>query len=332
MIDTALILAAGLGTRLAPLSVIRAKAALPVAGEAIIRHQVRWLAAAGVRHVIVNLHHLPATVTAALGHGEDLGVTVRYSWEPQVLGSAGGPRQAFDLIDAERLIVVNGDTLTDLDLPAVVAEHARAQPLVTMAATPAPRPGYNALLVSEAGSLTGVARAGQVPSSGATAQYAVHFMGVQIVERRAFVDVPRGVPSETVKWLYPQLLAGDAASVRVWRRAAAFHDVGTPAEYLRTAQTVAAQLGRPLDCGSGGHIDPSAEVLRSVLWDGVRVGAGASLTDCVLGDGVVVPPGLRLDHAAVVRRDSQPPGAPGLTHGDLLVVPFTTPPKGTSAP
>ena len=60
MIDTALILAAGLGTRLAPLSAVRAKAALPVAGEALIRRQVRWLAAAGVRRVVVNLHHLPA--------------------------------------------------------------------------------------------------------------------------------------------------------------------------------------------------------------------------------------------------------------------------------
>lgn len=324
MIDTALILAAGLGTRLAPLSAIRAKAALPVAGEAIIRHQVRWLAAAGVRHVIVNLHHLPATVTAALGHGDDLGVTVRYSWEPQVLGSAGGPRQAFDLVDAERIIVVNGDTITDLDLPALVAEHARTQPLVTMAATRSARPGYNALLVSDAGCLTGVARVGAARSPDAAGQHAVHFMGVQVVERHAFAEVPRGAPAETVTWLYPQLLAHEATSVRVWRRDAAFHDVGTPAEYLRTAQTIAAQLGRPLDCGTGVQIDPSAQVLRSVLWNDVCVGAGAALTDCVLGDGVVVPPGLRLAHAAVVRRDSQPPGAPGVAHGDLLAVPFAS--------
>lgn len=168
MIDTALILAAGLGSRLAPLSAIRAKAALPVAGEAIIRHQVRWLAAAGVRQVIVNLHHLPATVTSVVGHGEDLGVTVRYSWEPRLLGSAGGPRQAFNLAAAERLIVVNGDTLTDLDLGALVDEHARTGPLVTMAATGA-RTGYNALLVNEAGCLAGVALAGgnAAPASGA---------------------------------------------------------------------------------------------------------------------------------------------------------------------
>jgi mannose-1-phosphate guanylyltransferase len=324
VIDTALILAAGLGTRLAPLSALRAKAALPVAGEAIIRHQVRWLAAAGVRHVVVNLHHLPATVTAALGHGRDLGVTVRYSWEPQVLGSAGGPRQAFDLVDGERLIVVNGDTITDLDLSALVAEHARTQPLVTMAATRTARPGYNALLVSDAGCLAGVTRVGEAPGADAARLHAVHFMGVQVIERQAFAGVPRGAPSETVKWLYPQLQTSDATSVRVWRRDAAFHDVGTPAEYLRTAQTIAAQLGRPLDCGTGVQVDGSAQVLRSVLWNDVRVGAGAALTDCVVADGVVVPPGLRLSHAAVVRRDSQPPDGPGAVHGDLLAVPFAT--------
>ena len=105
---------------------------------------------------------------------------------------------------------------------------------------------------------------------------------------------------------------------------AAFHDVGTPADYLRTAQTIAAQLGRPLDCGIGVQVDGSAQVLRSVLWNDVRVGAGAALTDCVVADGVVVPPGLRLSHAAVVRRDSQPPDGPGAVHGDLLAVPFAT--------
>ena len=136
MIDAAILLAAGYGTRLAPLSWVRAKAALPVAGEPIIRRQIRWLAAVGVRRVVVNLHHLPATITGLVGHGGDLGVDVRYSWEPLVLGSGGGPRRAFDLLGRDRAYIVNGDTLTDLDLEALAAAHAAHQPLVTMASTP----------------------------------------------------------------------------------------------------------------------------------------------------------------------------------------------------
>ena len=321
MIDTALILAAGLGTRLVPLSALRAKATLPVAGEAIIRRQVRWLAAAGVRHVVVNLHHLPASVTAILGHGDDLGVTVRYSWEPQVLGSAGGPRQAFDLVDTERLIIVNGDTITDVDLDALVAEHLRTQPLVTMAATAA-RVGYNALLMNNAGYLAGVARVGESPLPHASSLHPVHFTGIQVVERRAFADAPRGTPSEAVKWLYPRLLAADPASVRGWKHDAAFFDVGTPAEYLRTAQAMAAHFGRPLDRGTGVHVDPTADVSGSVLWNDVHVGARASVRDCVLADGVAVPPGMHLVQSTVVRRDGAPAVTGGVVHGDLLVVPF----------
>ncbi len=322
MIDTALILAAGLGTRLAPLSALRAKAALPVAGEALIRHQVRWLAAAGVRRVMVNLHHLPATVTAELGHGDDLGVSVRYSWEPQVLGSAGGPRQAFDLLDTDQLIVVNGDTITDLDLAALSAEHERLAPLVTMATARATRLGYNALLADSAGCLTGVALATDTAASQTPALHPAHFIGVQVVERRAFADAPSGTPSETVKWLYPRLVAADPASVRVWPCDASFFDVGTPAEYLRTAQTLAAHYGRPLDRGAGTQVDPTADVSGSVLWRDVRVGAGASVRDCVVGDGVVVAPGARWFRAAVVRRDSQPADAQGAAHSDVLVVPL----------
>src|SRR5947207_12258289 len=84
----ALVLAAGLGTRLRPLTDVCAKPAIPVAGEPLIRRIVRWLAAHDVNEVVVNLHHLPETVAAVLGDGSDLSVRVRYSWEqPQILGS-----------------------------------------------------------------------------------------------------------------------------------------------------------------------------------------------------------------------------------------------------
>src|SRR5512142_2155797 len=98
----ALVLAAGFGTRLRPLSLVRAKPAMPVAGEALIRRILRALVQAGVRRAVVNLHHLPETICAALGDGSDLGVQVRYSWENPILGSAGGPRRALPLLDADR--------------------------------------------------------------------------------------------------------------------------------------------------------------------------------------------------------------------------------------
>src|SRR5688572_14627239 len=117
---SALILTAGLGTRLRPLSYVRAKGALPGAGEPLVRRILRWLAAAGVEDAVLNLHHLPHTLTAVVGDGSDLGVRVRYSWETPVLGSAGGPKRALPLLGASRFLLVNGDTLTNVDVAAVL--------------------------------------------------------------------------------------------------------------------------------------------------------------------------------------------------------------------
>src|SRR5215468_3964491 len=96
----ALVLTAGLATRLRPLSLVRAKAALPVAGITLVERILARLAAAGVRDVVINLHHLAHTITAVVGDGSPLGVRVRYSWESPVLGSAGGPRHALPLLES----------------------------------------------------------------------------------------------------------------------------------------------------------------------------------------------------------------------------------------
>ena len=135
----ALVLCAGLGTRLRPLSWLRAKPALPVAGAPLIAHILRWLASHGVLDVILNLHHRSETVAAAAGDGTRFGVRVRYSWEQPLLGSGGGPARAFSLVDGDELLIVNGDTLTDVDLGAVYAAHAASAALVTMALVENPR-------------------------------------------------------------------------------------------------------------------------------------------------------------------------------------------------
>ena len=140
-----LVLTAGLGTRLQPLTLARAKAAAPVDGEPLARRTIRWLVGHDITDLVLNLHHKPESIAAAVGDGDDLGARVRYSWESPVLGSAGGPRHALPLLldppspqsgfggtsgEAERtFVLVNGDTLTNVDLPAMIARappHRRA--------------------------------------------------------------------------------------------------------------------------------------------------------------------------------------------------------------
>ena len=150
-------LTAGLATRLQPLSSVRAKAALPVAGDALITRILRWLHAAGIRRVVLNLHHRADSITRIVGDGSRLDLAVRYSWESEILGSAGGPARAVPLLESDRFLIVNGDTLTDVDLRAVATQHVNTNAMVTMAVVDAD-PRYNAILADQAGIVTGFSK------------------------------------------------------------------------------------------------------------------------------------------------------------------------------
>jgi len=295
----ALVLTAGLATRLRPLSLVRAKAALPVAGDPLIRHILRWLAAGGVTDAVLNLHHLPHTITGIVGDGARDGMHVRYSWEVPVLGSAGGPRRALPLLGASTFLIVNGDTLTDLDLSALVADHRRTGALVTMAAISNNEPDkYSGLDVDADGVFRGI-----VPRGSSRPSY--HFIGVQVAEAEAFAPLPDNVPSESVRQRYPDLAAARRGSVRAFVTSARFHDIGTPADYLETSLLVGSRQSGVgsralhLESRTRARIADSALIEDCVLWDDVEVEAGATLRRCVVTDGVTVPAGASWENAII---------------------------------
>lgn len=317
----ALVLAAGLGTRLRPLTFCRAKAAVPVAGVPLIRRQLRALAGADVGDVVVNLHHRPETVAAVVGEGAALGCRVRYSWERRVLGSAGGPRRALPLL-GDRFFIVNADTLCAVDFGELLDRHRASGAVATLAVTvhPAPR-RYGGVLADPGGRVAGFAPAGAAARAGGP----WHFVGVQVVEAAVFRDLPDGVPAATVGGLYDTLLAAGRPMV-VHEVPGPFHDIGTPADYASTVQAVAAAEGRPpFSVGDRSVVHPTARVERSILWDDVAVGADCVVTGCVLGDGVRVPAGAVLDGQAVVPagagRGGEPP-ARETRLGDLRMAPL----------
>jgi NDP-sugar pyrophosphorylase family protein len=233
----AMVLAAGLGTRLAPLTDACAKPAIRVAGEPLVRRIVGWLAAHDVNDVVVNLHYLPDTLTAVLGDGSDLSVRVRYSWEqPQILGSAGGPRLALDIIGDETFIIVNGDTLTDLDVRALVGAHRHSDALVTLALVRNQEPlKYGGVIMTDDGTVTGFAPRG--PSTKGS----YHFIGVQMVHAEAFRQLPAGQPAQSIGGLYDALIAARPGAIRGYVSAAAFWDIGTPEDYAKTSAAIAAR-------------------------------------------------------------------------------------------
>ncbi len=336
----ALVLTAGLGTRLRPLTYVRAKAAVPVNGVPLARRVVRWLVSQGVTDLVLNLHHRPETIAALIGDGSDLGARVRYSWENPVLGSAGGPRHALDLLaggndfrlkpeateieraraagpvrNAERgtFLLVNGDTLTDVDVGAVLDRHHRSGALVTMALIPNPHPEkYGGVQVSHDGWITGFTRAGTPGDSW-------HFIGVQAASVEAFAALADGVPAESVNALYPALMARQPRAVGAFTCAASFRDIGTPADYLRTSVELAAVEGNHMLSGARTSHASSARLVRTALWDDVSVGDAVQLVDCIVCDGARIPDGTRYERCAILPAADRTPAKGERVEGALLV-------------
>jgi mannose-1-phosphate guanylyltransferase len=296
LVSTALILTAGFGTRLRPLTDERAKPAMPVGGEPMIRRIITWLAAQGVDELVLNLHHRPGTLTAVVGDGSDLSARVRYSWEqPTLLGSAGGPRQALPLLGVDRFFAINGDTLTDVNLRALEAAHEASGALVTLALVPnLAFDRYGGVRVDPGGAVTGFAPRGRA-SEGSW-----HIGGAQIVSASVFASLPLGVPRNTVGGIYDDLIRARPGAVHAFRTDVAFWDIGTPNDYLRASRAFTAS---GVDIGRRTRVDPSARVHGSILWDDVQVGAGATLTDCIVADGVRVPAGAAHSRSILLQRD-----------------------------
>jgi NDP-sugar pyrophosphorylase family protein len=311
-----MVLAAGLGTRMRPLTRLRAKPALPVLNRPLLHWTLEQLARHGVTECVVNLHHRPETVVAAVGDGRGLGLRVRYSHERRLLGTGGGPREVRDLLGKEPFLLLNGDMLFDFDLARLLRRHRTSGAQATLALKPNPDPRrYRPVVTGRGGwvrSLAGLPR----PARGAVSL----FTGIHVLDP-ALLDGLRPGPSEIVPDLYAPLLArgGRVLGVRV---RGAWYDLGRPSLYLASqlrmlarrcvrgaslvhpgarvsagARLVSSVVGARTVVGAG------ARVSRSVLWEGARVGRGALIRGSILTEGVQVGPSERvLDCVGMGRR------------------------------
>jgi mannose-1-phosphate guanylyltransferase len=272
---------------------------VPVAGEPLVRRLLRYGAGWDIRDFVLNLHYLPETITALVGDGSDLGVRVRYSFESPVLGSAGGPRRALDLLPNEPFFIINGDTLTNVDLHMLAENHRETGALVTIAVIPNEHPDrYGGLIVDSTGRFHSV-----VPRGSRVRSY--HVVGVQMAHPSAFARLPLNQPAESIGALYRDLVRENPGHVRAFLCASDFWDIGTPADYLDACLSIGKVEGDVVQIGRGSVIEPSARVAESVIWDDARVGAGAVLERCIVADGVKIPSGARFRNCAIIQRDGE---------------------------
>ncbi|HZF37617.1 MAG TPA: NDP-sugar synthase [Blastocatellia bacterium] len=323
----AMILAAGFGTRLWPLTIGRTKPALPFLNRPLIAYTIEYLKRHGVGDLIVNLHHEPDSVRAQIGDGADYGIRIDYSIEePEVLGTSGALDRVRDQLDKETFVVINGKIITDIDLGAAIATHRDREALATLVLLPNhKRERFSEVKITDDGR---IAEFAGFPEPG-NPQSPLMFTGIHILDPGIFDYIPRGVFSDSVRDVYPKAMAdGKIIAAHVAGGASLWRELSTIERYLTVSLEFLRREGRDTIMDEGGEIESDAAVERSVLWKRVRVERGARLTECVVGDDVIIPPGAEFRRAAIVRADrvslnERPEKAlPAEIIGDNLVVKF----------
>jgi NDP-sugar pyrophosphorylase family protein len=323
----AMILSAGYGTRLWPLTEDRTKPAIPILGKPLVGYVAEYLARYGCDEVVVNLHHRPESVRRALGDGSRFGVKLDYVEEPVILGTSGALDNARGLLDGDTFVVINGKIITDIDLNAALEVHRRTKAIATLVLLPNATCERFSVVEASDGYLRGF---GGMPKRDEYAEKGPPFMftGIQIFEPKIFDYIPPSVFSHSVTDVYPQAVAnGEVIAVHVAHEN--WYELSTIPRYRDISLMLLAQKGKSLSVGSGCEISEEAQVDQSILWDNVRIEAGARVKRSILADNVHVAAGEVIEDAAVVCaslvRGKTPPekALKGEFRGDNFVVPLT---------
>ncbi|MBN2371160.1 MAG: NDP-sugar synthase [Vicinamibacteria bacterium] len=306
----AMVLAAGLGRRMRPLSSIVPKPVMPVLNRPLIHWTLEQLARHGVRDVVVNLHHLPDVAARIIGRGRRFGLRIVYSREDVILGTGGGLKMARGFFGDEAFLVVNGDVVFDIDLRSLMRRHRDSGALATLALRPNPDPRlYSAVVVGEDGFVRAIAGR-PIRARGVAAL----FTGIHVLDAALLDRLPAG-PSDSVRDLYLPLLA-EGEPLFGARMRGRWYDFGSPQTYLRSqlrmlgrgfrdVPAAAALVHHTVRAGRGARIARSivgprvtigagAVVEQSVIWTGARVGRDALVRGSILADNAYVPRDRRI--------------------------------------
>jgi phosphoheptose isomerase/dTDP-glucose pyrophosphorylase len=231
-----MILAAGEGTRLLPLTLDKPKPMLPINGRPLLHYTLEWLRAAGIQDVAINVHHQPEAIVEHFGDGSQWGVKLLYSPEDQLWGTAGAVRRLNGFIDNRSLVVVYGDVLTNLDLRRLMAFHrqqlARDPSLgVTLSLQHLPSPIGKGLV-----ELDGTGRVTRFVEKPAAHEMFGDLVnaGVMILEPSVIDRIPRDTFYDFGQHLLPELLRSDI-SIYGWIIPSQTYliDIGTPENYAQ---------------------------------------------------------------------------------------------------
>ena len=312
----AMILGAGIGSRLDPLTRSLPKPLVPIVGKPVMGHLVDLLKKHGVTEIMVNVQYLGQTIIDTLGDGTAYGVPIHYSREDKLWGDAGGVKRTEAFFrdgtgDDDTFLVIGGDDLTDTDLTRIIAAHKEKGAVATLGVTPVDDPSeYGIIVTDDNGFIT---RFQEKPKKGEAFSNLAN-TGIYVLHTKVFDYIPAQTFFGFGNNVFPALLAAGEPMLAV-ASDAYWKDVGNLAIYRQAQRDcvdgkVAVKLpanavikdtcvicdGAVVDgeiadytvVGAGAVIEAGATVKNSILWDGAVVKAGTYLENCVVGTGVTV--------------------------------------------
>ena len=205
MIRRAMVLAAGFGKRLAPITHTTPKPLVPVAGRPLLDRLLEFLRAGGIEEVVINLHHLGHRIEEHVGDGRRFGLRVRYSPEDPILDTGGGIKNAETLLAGEPFVVVNGDSLLEIRLRDLIEWHRTRGGVATLMVRPDPdAAGYGLVELDDADR---VRRIVGLPPSAAPGGRGFMFPGLHVLEPEVFRWMDAGGVFSITRVTYPRMIA-----------------------------------------------------------------------------------------------------------------------------
>ena len=329
-----MILAAGFGTRLFPLTIDRTKPAIPFLGKPLVGYVAEYLAKFGFKDVVVNLHHQPESVREALGDGDKYGVKIHYTVEtPKILGTAGALDNARHLLEDDTFLIANGKIITDIDIAAAIETHKKSGALATMILKPNTKREKFTEVLTENGLIKGFGdftkplTEDEIKDTSNEIPTPLMFTGIHILEPRIFDYIPRGVYSDIVPTFYnPAIAKGERIAAHTTD--ANWFELSTIPRYL----DISLQMmnGANVCAGENCIVSGRATVRDSVMWDNVSIADDAHLYRTIIADDVKIEAGEVFENVAIVRAEMvrnceeiPEKALKGYIQGENYIVPLT---------
>jgi mannose-1-phosphate guanylyltransferase len=291
----AMILAAGLGTRLEPLTSIRPKPLFPVLNQPLLGITIRQLQRMGVTRVIINAHHLAKQIERYISD-ERWGMEVQVRVEPEILGTGGGIKNCADLLrDAPFFCVINADIYHTFDLRPAIHWHTEEANLATLVLCDDPR--FNQVGVDEQGRIIGIR--GQEVRKTSSAARVLTFTGIHLISSRLLDFMPSAGFFDIIR-CYLDLISRGEAIKGYQMQGGYWQDIGRIEDYRALHRDLIGEVNKPIihpearieedariegiTCvGKKTRVEKGAFIKDSIIWDEVVIGKGSVVEECIVG-------------------------------------------------